>query len=94
MAWVQSLPSGVLNQWLAFDSIEPIGEDWMQTAKILEALYLPIYAKAGHNAPDASDLMPDRFTRPKKSVLSEILGAAKASSAMAEQFKAMIGATK
>ena len=94
MGWASSLPSGALNQWLAFDSIEPIGEEWMQTAKILEALYLPIYAKAGHNAPDASDLMPDRFTRPRKSVLSEILGAAKASSAMAEQFKAMIGAAK
>ncbi len=92
MGWASSLPSGALNQWLAFDSIEPIGEEWMQTAKILEALYLPIYAKAGHNAPDASDLMPDRFTRPRKSVAIEIMSAIENSDAIANQFKAMMGA--
>lgn len=92
MAWVESMPSGVLNQWLAFDSIEPIGEDWMQTAKILEALYLPIYAKAGSDAPEASDLMPDRYRRPRKSVASEIMQAIENSEAIANQFKAMMGA--
>ena len=94
MAWVESMPSGALSQWLAFDSIEPIGEDWMQTAKILEALYLPIYAKAGSDAPEAADYMPERYRRPKKSVASEIRAAIENSDAIANQMKAMMGAKK
>ena len=66
----------------------------MQTAKILEALYLPIYAKAGSDAPEASDLMPDRYRRPRKSVASEIMEAIENSDAIANQFKAMMGAKK
>lgn len=62
----------------------------MQTAKILEALYLPLYAKGGKVGPDASDLMPDRFTRPKKSILNDIMAAARNGEAMAAQFKAMV----
>lgn len=63
----------------------------MQTARILEALYLPLYAKGGKPGPDAEDLMPDRFTRPKKSVLGPIMAAAQNGQAMAAQFKAMVG---
>ena len=84
----------MLNQWLAWEQVEPIGEDWMQTAKILEALYLPIYAKHGSDAPEASDLMPDRYRRPRKSVASEIMQAIENSEAIANQFKAMMGANR
>ena len=63
----------------------------MQTAKILEALYLPLYARAERQPPDAEDLMPDRFAKPKKSVLGPIMAAAQNGQVMAEQFKAMVG---
>jgi hypothetical protein len=63
----------------------------MQTAKILEALYLPIYARAEKEAPEASDLMPDRFYRPKRSVAGVLRKGIQAASNMAGQFKAMFG---
>lgn len=91
MGWASSLPSGALNQWLAFDSIEPIGEEWMQTAKILEALYLPIYARAEREPPDAADLMPERFQRPRKGIAAEIRAAIRSSEAIGNQLKAAMG---
>ena len=71
-----------------------MGETWMQVAKVLEALYLPIYAKAGSDAPEAADYMPERYRRPKKSVASEIRAAIENSDAIASQLKAMMGAKK
>jgi hypothetical protein len=94
MAWLASLPAGKLNQWLAWEQVEPMGETWMQVAKVLEALYLPIYAKAGSDAPEAADYMPERYRRPKKSVASEIRAAIESSDAIANQMKAMMGAKK
>jgi hypothetical protein len=65
-----------------------MGEQWAQTEKILEALLLPIYASAGSDAPSASDLMPDRFRRPKKSIGSEIRAAIDNAQAIGNQLKA------
>lgn len=66
----------------------------MQTAKILEALLLPIYARGQAEAPEAADLMPERYRRQKKSVASEIRAAIENSEVIANQFRAMMGATK
>ena len=60
----------------------------MQTAKILEALYLPIYARAEREPPEAADLMPERFHRPRKSIAAEIRAANEASEAIGNQMKA------
>ena len=90
-AWMQSLPAGALNQWLAWDMVEPMGERWMQTAKLLEALYLPLYARADEEPPDASDFMPDRFYRPKVSAASILKQSAESCKAMANQVKSMFG---
>lgn len=38
-AWLRTLPRGTLNKWLEFDSIEPIGEQRLQTAQITALLY-------------------------------------------------------
>lgn len=71
-----------------------MGETWMQVAKVLEALYLPIYARGGSDAPEAADYMPDRYRRPRKSVASEIRAAIENSEAIANQMKAMMGVSK
>jgi hypothetical protein len=65
-----------------------MGESWMQTAKLLEVLLLPIYARAGSDAPSANDLMPDRFRRPKKTIASEIRAAIENAEAIGDQLKA------
>jgi hypothetical protein len=91
MAWMKSLPSGALNQWIAFDSIEPIGEEWEQTASIVHAINLPLYARAGQEMPDVVDFMPMRYRRPKRSAKAVLKQAAKASTQMAGQVKAMFG---
>jgi hypothetical protein len=65
-----------------------MGESWMQTAKLLEVLLLPIYARAGSDAPSANDLMPDRFRRPKKTIASEVRAAIENAKAIGDQLKA------
>ena len=96
MAWLASIPAGKLNQWMAWETVEPMGEQWQQTAKILEALLLPIYARCGSDAPSADDLMPERFRRPKKTVASEIRAAIANAGAIGNQLRAVatMGAKK
>jgi hypothetical protein len=65
-----------------------MGEQWAQTARILEALLLPIYARAGSDAPSANDLMPVRFRRPKKTIASEIRAAIENAESIGDQLKA------
>jgi hypothetical protein len=65
-----------------------MGEQWAQTAKILQVLLLPIYANAGSDAPSSSDLMPERFRRPKKTIASEIMAAVDNAQAIGDQLKA------
>jgi hypothetical protein len=91
MAWMRSLPSGTLDRWIAFDSIEPIGEEWEQTASIVHAINLPLFARAGQAMPEVADFMPSRYKRPKRSAKSMLKQAAKASTQIAGQVKAMFG---
>jgi hypothetical protein len=72
-AWLKKLPHGVLDQWVAFDRVEPIGEDWKQTASILSMLSNlagTIAATAGitMEVADVNDCMPLRYQRPKKAL--------------------------
>lgn len=94
MAWLAGLPAGKLNQWMAWEQVEPMGETWMQVARVLEAIYLPIYARAGSDAPEAADYMPERYRRPRKSVASDIRAAIQNSDAIARQMKAIMGTAK
>jgi hypothetical protein len=70
MSWVKTLPRGTLDQWAAFDAVEPIGEQWLQTAKIVTAIEKLVhikYMQAGVDAkaPSQNDAMPSRYQRPK-----------------------------
>lgn len=49
-----------------------MGESWLQTASIVQAINLPLFAKAGQEIPEADTFMPLRYKRPKKR-LSDIL---------------------
>lgn len=71
-AWLETLPEGMLNQWIAWDKVEPMGESWLQTASIVQAINLPLYAQSGQDIPEAEVFMPPRYKRPKKR-LSDVL---------------------
>ena len=65
-AWLQTLPRGTLDKWVEFDSIEPIGEQRLQTAEITAILHrLTAYILAGQGikmAPlNIDGYMPPRY---------------------------------
>lgn len=65
---MKTLPRGALDQWLAFDSVEPIGEQWAQTAKLASLLSQSIglqMATAGVKSEcvTEADCMPARYHR-------------------------------
>ncbi len=91
MSWVEHLPRGVLNQWLAWDKVEPMGEEWMQTASIVQSINLPMFARAGKELPDVETFMPDRYRRPKKR-LSDQLFKPPSSQSLFGKVKSMFGA--
>lgn len=69
-AWLRTLPYGALDQWLAFDAIEPIGDEWEQSAQVALSVYRLSgiqLAKAGAKPPEISfdDCMPARYRPPK-----------------------------
>lgn len=69
--WLQSIPKGALDKWEAFDAVEPIGENWLQTAKIVTAIEKLIgieYARAQVKRDEVkqNDIMPIRYRRPKR----------------------------
>jgi hypothetical protein len=70
--WIKSLPKGALDQWLAFDLVEPMGERWMQTATLAQSIELPLFAQAGKDAPEVESYMPRRYLRKTKRI-SELL---------------------
>lgn len=70
--WVKSLPKGALDQWLAFDLVEPMGERWLQTATLAQSVELPLFAQTNQDPPDVESYMPRRYLRRKKRV-SELL---------------------
>lgn len=63
-AWLRSLPRGALNFWEAFDAVEPIGEQWAQTAMLTWATTLENYREP--REPD--DFMPSRYRRKKRRI--------------------------
>lgn len=88
---MKSLPANALNQWIAFDRVEPMGEEWMQTASIIQAINMPIYARSGQEMPEVEVFMPPRYRRPKLRKSDALFGAAKATSKFAGKVKAMFG---
>lgn len=60
--WLRTLPRGALDFWEAFDMVEPIGEQWKQTAQLTWASTLDVFKEP--KEPD--DFMPTRFQRQKK----------------------------
>jgi hypothetical protein len=91
MEWVRSLPAGVLNQWIAFDHIDPLGEDWKQTASIIQAIFTPVFANAGAELPNADDFMPEHYLRQKKKLSSVLFQSPEDSKRIAEKAKAVFG---
>lgn len=72
MGWLDEVPKHVIDFWLAFDAIEPIGDAWEQTAEINAKLsqILGLVAFGVHGAvldsQTAEDNMPTRYARTKK----------------------------
>jgi hypothetical protein len=91
MDWVRSLPAGVLNQWIAFDHVEPIGDDWRQTASIVRAVLIPAFANASAEFPDVDDFMPDHYLRPKKKLSSVLFQSPEDLKQIAQKAKAVFG---
>ena len=91
LRWVRSIPAGQLNQWVAWDRVEPMGEAWLQTATLAQAAHLDLFVRAGRDCPEIEDFMPVRYARKKVSAGSILRSAGKASKAMAGQLKTMFG---
>lgn len=66
--WLRTLPRGALDFWEAFDMVEPIGEQWSQTAQLTWASTLDVFKEP--KEPD--DFMPPRFIRPTKEVAAKL----------------------
>lgn len=81
-AWLRALPRGALNFWEAFDAVEPIGEQWRQTAQLTWANTLENFKEP--REPD--DFMPPRFRRKKRRIIPEDSGQ------IASQFQSLVGA--
>jgi hypothetical protein len=89
IGWAESLPDGALTQWLAWEQIEPIGEQWKQTAGIIHAINVPLYARTGQELPTDEDFMPDRYKRPKRKLSSQLFQSPEQIKQQAERAKAM-----
>jgi hypothetical protein len=68
MGWLRTLPAGTLNQWEAFDAVEPIGEQWEQTAQLsllIRRMYELQLATAGGKpeSMDFEDFFPARYRK-------------------------------
>ena len=71
--WLDSQPKAVIDFWEAFDSLEPVGDHWMQTAtlaSVLDALMAIVAATGGMKKEirDWESFMPNRFERSAKPV--------------------------
>jgi hypothetical protein len=79
--WLSTLPKGTLDKWLAFDAVEPIGEQRLQHAELLAVLYrLTAVTLAAHGQGmdpiQIEGYMPSRYepeTKPKKPKPSEAI---------------------
>lgn len=71
--WIRTLPRGALSKWLAFDSVEPIGEQRLQHAELLAVLYRLTAATLAANGQDMAPIeidgyMPTRYEPEPKPV--------------------------
>jgi hypothetical protein len=64
-AWLSSLPAGALDFWMAFDQLQPIGDEWLQTALVAQQASFGAFAQAGVDVPELESFMPARY-KPKK----------------------------
>lgn len=64
-AWLQSLPGGALDFWMAFDQLQPIGDEWFQTALVAQQASFGAFAQAGVDIPEVESFMPARY-KPRK----------------------------
>lgn len=85
------LPAGALAQWVAWDRVEPMGEQWLQTATIAQYSSLDVFVRGGRDCPEVEDFMPARYARKKVSLKSILMDTAEASKSIAGQFKTMFG---
>lgn len=49
-----------------------MGESWMQTASIMQAVNMEAFAKAGQELPSVDAFMPNRYRRPKKRLSDQL----------------------
>jgi len=73
-AWMDSVPQRVLDFWQAFDLVEPIGEQWLQTAETNQLIARLVEHEAARLGVEMTpttieELMPQRFMREKKTKL-------------------------
>lgn len=52
--------------------VEPIGEQWMQTAMLSRQIAFNTFAKVGEKAPDLEDFMPARYKRMPAVVVEQV----------------------
>lgn len=81
--WLRTLPRGALDFWEAFDMLEPIGEQWKQTAQLTWASTLDVFK----NPREPDDFMPTRFERASKPAKVELPQPEEAK----QQFDAFLG---
>jgi hypothetical protein len=71
IGWLDEVPSRVIDFWIAFDAVEPIGEHWRQTAEVNSRLsQLAGLAALNYGAKleqeTSDECMPQRYVRAKE----------------------------
>ena len=94
MEWLKSLPSGVLSQWMAYDMIDPLGEQWKQTASTIQAVLTPAFANARAELPEVDVFMPEHCLRPQKKLSSVLFKSGDETKRIADKAKAVFGHRK
>ena len=66
LGWLDRVDRSVLDFWIAFDAIEPIGDEWQQVAELKRLLaQLSAFQSAACGVvlaiPETDELMPDRY---------------------------------
>lgn len=62
---MRKLPRGTLDKWVEFDSIEPIGEQRLQTAEITALLYRLTSHTLAHNGVPMKPIKIDGYMPPR-----------------------------
>ena len=91
MEWLRSLPTGVLNQWMAYDMVDPLGEQWRQTASTIQAVLTPAFANARAELPEIDVFMPEHCLRSQKKLSSVLFKSKDEAKLIAGKAKAVFG---